>query len=113
VWPETTSLSTGLCRLAWGVGPAKARTAYWVEWWRRFGPPSGNDPKLQDPFGRYVLTTSAKGTNMGPYEAARHIPGGSGHELAYEANRRFSLVLLNEAIADLVNAHARLDISQA
>lgn len=37
----------------------------------------------------------------------------SGHELAYVANRHFSLVLLNEAIADLVNAHARLDISQA
>jgi hypothetical protein len=34
-----------------------ARTAYWVEWWRRFGPPSGNDPKLADPSGRYVLTT--------------------------------------------------------
>ncbi|WP_431961793.1 Tn3 family transposase [Actinacidiphila sp. bgisy160] len=90
-----------------------ARTAYWVEWWRRFGPPSGNDPKLTDPFGRYVLTTFVKGTNMGPYEAARHIPGVSGHELAYVANRHFSLVLLNEAIADLVNAHARLDISQA
>ncbi|MER6527305.1 transposase [Streptomyces sp. NPDC001508] len=90
-----------------------ARTAYWVEWWRRFGPPSGNDPKLADPFGRYVLTTFVKGTNMGPYEAARHIPGVSGHELAYTANRHFSLVLLNEAIADLVNAHARLDISQA
>jgi TnpA family transposase len=29
------------------------------------------------------------------------------------ANRHFSIVLLNEAIADLVNAHARLDISQA
>ncbi|MEU5525178.1 transposase [Streptomyces sp. NPDC047860] len=90
-----------------------ARTAYWVEWWRRFGPPSGNDPKLQDPFGRYVLCTFVKGTNMGPYEAARHIPGVSGHELAYVSNRHFSLVLLNEAIADLVNAHARLDISQA
>lgn len=50
---------------------------------------------------------------MGPYEAAHHIPGVSGHELAYTANRYFSLVLLNEAIADLVNAHARLDISQA
>jgi hypothetical protein len=25
-----------------------ARTAYWVEWWRRFGPPSGHDPKLKD-----------------------------------------------------------------
>ncbi|MFD7620553.1 Tn3 family transposase [Streptomyces sp. NPDC059802] len=90
-----------------------ARTAYWVEWWRRFGPPSGNDPKLKDPFGRYVLTTFVKGTNMGPYEAAKHIPGVSGYELSYVANRHFSIALLNEAVADLVNAHARLDISQA
>ncbi|MFJ2202533.1 MULTISPECIES: Tn3 family transposase [Streptomyces] len=64
-------------------------------------------------FGRYVITTFVKGTNMGPYEAARHIPGVSGHELSYTANRHFSIVLLNEAIADLVNAYARLDISQA
>ncbi|MFJ5722305.1 transposase [Streptomyces sp. NPDC093149] len=90
-----------------------SRTAYWVEWWRRFGPASGNEPKLGDPFGRYVITTFVKGTNMGPYEAARHTPGVSGHELSYVANRHFSIVLLNEAIADLVNAHARLDISQA
>ncbi|MEU0679932.1 Tn3 family transposase [Streptomyces albogriseolus] len=90
-----------------------ARTAYWVDWWQRFGPASGNEPKLDDPFGRYVITTFVKGTNMGPYEAARHIPGVSGHELSYVANRHFSIVLLNEAIADLVNAHARLDISQA
>ncbi|MFI1890782.1 Tn3 family transposase [Streptomyces jumonjinensis] len=90
-----------------------ARTAYWVEWWRRFGPASGNEPKLADPFGRYVITTFVKGTNMGSYEAARHIPGVSGHELSYTAKRHFSIVLLNEAIADLVNAHARLDISQA
>ncbi|MFD7065395.1 Tn3 family transposase [Streptomyces sp. NPDC059906] len=89
------------------------RTAYWVEWWRPFGPACGNEPKLADPFGRYVITTFVKGTNMCPYEAARHIPRVSGHELAYTANRRFSLVLLNETIADLVNAHARLDISQA
>ncbi|MFJ2259777.1 Tn3 family transposase [Streptomyces sp. NPDC087844] len=92
-----------------------ARTAYWVQWWRRFGPPSGHDPKFADPFGRYVLTTFVKGTNMGPYEAARHIPGVSGRELAYVANRHFSLVLLNEAIADLVNAvlfHNALDIAE-
>ncbi|MFE2552299.1 hypothetical protein ACFXGI_27625 [Streptomyces sp. NPDC059355] len=31
-----------------------SRTAYWVEWWRRFGPASGAEPKLKDPFGRYV-----------------------------------------------------------
>jgi hypothetical protein len=43
-----------------------ARTAYWVGWWRRFGPPSGNEPKLTDPLGRYVIVTFVKGTNMGP-----------------------------------------------
>ncbi|WP_031089249.1 Tn3 family transposase [Streptomyces sp. NRRL S-15] len=50
---------------------------------------------------------------MGPYEAARHIPGVSGHELSLAANRHFSIPTLNGAIADLGNAHARLDISQA
>ncbi|MEU2389626.1 Tn3 family transposase [Streptomyces sp. NPDC007369] len=90
-----------------------ARIAYWVDWWQRFGPASGSEPKPDDPFDRYVITTFVKGTHMGPYEAARHIPGVSGHELAYTANRHFFIVLLNEAIADLVNAHARLDISQA
>ncbi|MEU6718040.1 transposase [Nonomuraea sp. NPDC046802] len=90
-----------------------ARTAYWIEWWHRFGPASGSDPKLSDPFGRYVIATFVKGTNMGPYEAARHIPGVSGHELSMAANRHFSIPKLNEAIADVVNAHARLDLSQA
>ncbi|WP_443726312.1 Tn3 family transposase [Streptomyces coffeae] len=41
------------------------------------------------------------------------MPGASGHELSLAANRHFSIPTLNEAIADLVNAHARLDISQA
>ncbi len=90
-----------------------ARTAHWIEWWRRFGPMSGNDPKLKDPFGRYVITTFAGGTNMGPYEGARHIPGVSGHELSMTANRHFSIAKLNEAITGLVNAHARLDLSRA
>ncbi|WP_078971235.1 Tn3 family transposase [Streptomyces chattanoogensis] len=84
-----------------------------MEWWRRFGPPSGNEPELTAPLGRYVIVTFVKGTDMGPYEAARHIPGVSGHELSYVANKHFSIVLLNEAVADLVNAQARLDLSQA
>lgn len=43
-----------------------ARTAYWLEWWRRFGPASGSDPKLVDPLLRYVLTTFTYGANLGP-----------------------------------------------
>ncbi|NJP99095.1 transposase [Streptomyces zingiberis] len=50
-----------------------SRTAYWVEWWRRFGPASGNEPKLDDPFGRYVITTFVKSTNMGPCEVDRLV----------------------------------------
>ena len=64
-----------------------ARTAYWIEWWRRFGPASGNDPKLKDPFGRYVITTFVKGTNMTYAEAARHIAGVSAHELSVASRR--------------------------
>ncbi|MCT2543392.1 MULTISPECIES: hypothetical protein [Streptomyces] len=41
-----------------------ARTAYWAEWGRRFGPPSGNEPKLTDPLARYVIVTFVKGANM-------------------------------------------------
>ncbi|WP_413812724.1 Tn3 family transposase [Streptomyces sp. OE57] len=53
-----------------------------------------------------------QGHQHGPYEAAKHIPGVIGHELSLAANRHFSIALLNEAIADVVNAHAELDISQ-
>ncbi|MEV6957235.1 Tn3 family transposase [Streptomyces sp. NPDC051183] len=90
-----------------------ARTAYWIEWWHRFGPASGNDPKLKDPFGRYVITTFVKGTNMTFAEAARHIAGVTGHELSIAARRHATTAKLNEAITDVVNAHAQLDMSRA
>ena len=51
-----------------------ARTAYWLEWWRRFGPASGSDPKLADPLLRYVLTTFTYGCNLGPAQAAPTYP---------------------------------------
>lgn len=90
-----------------------ARTAYWLGWWRHFGPASGSDPKLKDPQGRYVLTTFACGSNMGPYEAARHIPGISAHEISLAKNRHASIAKLNRAIAEVVNAFAQLDLTRA
>ena len=56
-----------------------ARTAYWLNWHKHFGPASGHDPKLKSPQDRYVLTTFACGSNLGPYEAARHIAGITAH----------------------------------
>lgn len=89
------------------------RTAYWLEWWRRFGPASGSDPKLANPLLRYVLTTFTYGCNLGPAQAARHIRGVSAHELGATANRHFTIEKLNQAITDVMNAYLELDLIKA
>ncbi|HEY6423742.1 MAG TPA: transposase [Pseudonocardiaceae bacterium] len=87
-----------------------ARTAHWLEWWRRFSPASGSDPKLKDPFFRYVITTFCYGTNLGPAQAARHIAGVTAHELGATSRRHVTIDKLNKAIADIVNAFTELDL---
>jgi TnpA family transposase len=90
-----------------------SRTAYWLGWHRHFGPASGHDPKLKKPQDRYVLTTFACGSNMGPAEAARHIEGITAHEISLARNRHVTVVKLNKAISDVVNAFAQLDVVKA
>ena len=90
-----------------------ARTAYWLGWHRHFGPASGSDPKIADPLGRYCLAVFTGGTNIGPYEAARHIAGVSARELSMVRNRHIDLKKLNAAIASVVNAFAELDMVKA
>jgi hypothetical protein len=90
-----------------------ARTAYWLEWWRRLGPASGSDPKLAAPLLRYVLTTFTYGANLGPAQAARHIRGVSAHELGATAARHFTTSKLNLASADVVDAYLLLDLVKA
>lgn len=87
-----------------------ARTGHWLDWWRRFSPVSGSDPKLKDPFVRYILTTFTYGTNLGPAQAARHIAGVSAHELATTSARHVTIGKLNKAIADVVDAFTELDL---
>ena len=90
-----------------------ARTGHWLEWWRRFGPASGSDPKLADAFFRYTLTTFAYGSNLGPAQAARHMAGVSAHELGVTARRHATIGKLNLAIADVVDAFSELDLARA
>ncbi len=87
-----------------------ARTGHWLEWWRRFSPASGSDPKLKDPFVRYIITTFTYGTNLGPAQAARHIAGVTAHELATTSGRHVTIDKLNKAIADVVDAFTELDL---
>jgi Tn3 transposase DDE domain len=90
-----------------------ARTAYWLGWHHHFGPASGSDPKIADPLGRYCLAVFTGGTNLGPYETARHIAGVSARELSMVRNRHIDLNKLNAAIASMVNAFAELDVVKA
>jgi hypothetical protein len=90
-----------------------ARTGHWLEWWRRFSPASGSDPKLADAFFRYTLTTFAYGSNLGPAQAARHMAGVSAHELGVTARRHATIGKLNLAIADVVDAFSELDLARA
>ncbi|MGH3276614.1 MAG: Tn3 family transposase, partial [Streptosporangiaceae bacterium] len=90
-----------------------ARTGHWLEWWRRFGPASGSEPKLADAFFRYTLTTFTYGSNLGPAQAARHMAGISAHELGATARRHATIGKLNLAIADVVDAFSELDLARA
>jgi hypothetical protein len=58
-------------------------------------PASGSDPKIKDPFVRYILTTFTYGTNLGPAQAARHIAGVTAHELATTSGRHVTIDKLN------------------
>jgi TnpA family transposase len=90
-----------------------ARTAYWLQWWRHFGPASGSDSKLKDPQGRYALTTFVCGVQMAYTEAERSLTGISAHELSATANRHVTIAKLNKAITDVINAFAHLDVVKA
>ena len=50
---------------------------------------------------------------MGPYEAARHIPGITAHEISLAKNRHASIAKPNKAIAEVVNAFTQLDLTRA
>lgn len=49
--------------------------AFWTDWTRHFGPPSGTDLKLQQAKERYIITTFGYGCNLGATQTARHTRG--------------------------------------
>jgi TnpA family transposase len=89
-----------------------ARAAHWTDWWKRPGPRSGSEPKLKEPLPRYVTTAFVYGSGLGPAQAVRHMRGSvAAHELGAIAKRHFTIPVLNRCGADVVNAHAGLDLT--
>ncbi|MET9660181.1 transposase [Streptomyces sp. NPDC006510] len=89
-----------------------ARTAYWLQWWRHFGPASGSAPKIRDKLARYVLTVFCYGTNAGPTQVARHMRQNvSVHELSLAGNQHITTDKLNMASADVIDMFIQLDLA--
>jgi hypothetical protein len=88
------------------------RTAYLTGWHRHFGPASGSDPKIRDTLGRYVTTTYAYGTNLGPAEVARHMRGKvSAHEIYTAGNKHSDPTKVYRGSTDVINEFAKLDVA--
>jgi TnpA family transposase len=96
----------------WSLLDVLARTAYWIQWWRHFGPASGTDPKIRNKLARYVLTVFTYGTNAGPAQVARHMRQKvSVHELSLAGNQHITSEKLNAASADVIDMFIQLDLA--
>ncbi|MFE2184899.1 Tn3 family transposase [Streptomyces sp. NPDC059455] len=96
----------------WSLLDVLARTAYWIQWWRHFGPASGSDPKIRDKLARYVLAVFCYGTNAGPAQVARHMRQKvSVHELSLAGNQHITAEKLNAASADVIDMFIQLDLA--
>jgi TnpA family transposase len=88
---------------------------HYTEWAHQFGPISGYDAKISNPTDRYILTSFAYGTRMGPTEAARHIKNEdvTMHMLSWVNHRHITPILLDIAIAKLINYYGTFEIVRA
>jgi TnpA family transposase len=84
---------------------------HWTGWTRHFGPLSGSDPKLDRPIERYILTTFAYGSNLGPVQAARHLGGAiTPHMVSFVNRRHVTTTKLEAAQRDLIDTYARFGL---
>jgi len=84
---------------------------YWTNFTRHFGPLSGSEPKIERATERYLLTTFTYGCNLGPTQAARHMPGiVTAKELGFVNRRHVTIDKLNAALVDIINRYNVLNL---
>ena len=83
----------------------------WVPYTRHFTPPSGSDPKLQDPATSYQLTIFSYGSNMGPTQTARHLRGPVTARVIARLNKQHvTTPKLDTANGDIINEYVRFNL---
>jgi TnpA family transposase len=79
---------------------------HYTNWATVFGPLSGSDPKISNAVERYILTTFAYGTGMGPKQAAQHMRHDvSAHMLSWANQRHVTPAMQNKALAKIINRY--------
>jgi len=90
---------------------ALANTAQWANWPRHCGLPSRFGSGIQNVRDRYVITTFAYGSGLGPAQAARHFGGaGTAEDLSFVDRRHVDIADLRAGSADLQNLYSQFDL---
>lgn len=77
----------------------------WLGLHKHFGPLSGFESRVEDPFLRFVLTLFCYGTNIGPAETARSVKGVSRKQVAWINLKRGTEERLDKAIAKVSSVY--------
>ena len=87
-------------------------THHYAEWAIYFGPLSGNEPKMKNAIEKYILTTFAYGSGMGPVQGAKHFKGCdvSAHILSWINKRHVTIKAIDQAITSLINISNRFQL---
>jgi TnpA family transposase len=84
---------------------------HYTGWATVFGPISGSDPKIPNAVERYILTTFAYGTGMGPTQAAQHMRHNiSAHMLSWANQRHVTPAMQNKALTKIINRYKLYDL---
>ena len=84
-----------------------ADTMRWLNWNQHFAPLSGHKSKLGDAKRRYILTTFAYGTGLGPTQVAKSVSGISDRQIAFINQRHITTEKLEITLCEVINAYNR------
>ena len=84
---------------------------FYCDWAHQLGPISGNDPKIKNPIERYLLTSFAYATGLGPAQTVLHVKSDiSAHMLSWVNQRHVTPETLDRAREQLINLLAQFKL---
>lgn len=87
---------------------------FYSDWAYVFGPIAGTEPKMPDPIKRYILTSFAYGTGLGPAQTALHVRSSeSARVISWVNQRHINPEMLDKAREKLINLLNRFTIIQS